>query len=78
MRFVENAETVIFTGPPGVGKTHLAISLGMEAIRAGYSVYFVTLSELADQVPRDRTDPRWAEKLRVMSYPKLLDRKSVV
>ena len=72
MRFVENAETVIFTGPPVVGKTHLAISLGMEAIRAGYSVYFVTLSELADQVPRDRTDPRWAEKLRVMSYPKLL------
>jgi DNA replication protein DnaC len=72
MRFVEGTESIIFTKPPWVGKTHLAISLGMEAIRAGYSVYFVTLSELADQVPRDRTDPRWSEKLRVMSHPRLL------
>lgn len=72
LRFVEEAETIIFTGPPGVGKTHLAIGLGMEAVRAGYSVYFITLSELADQVPRDRTDPKWNEKLRVMSHPRLL------
>ncbi len=72
LRFVEEAEVVLFTGPPGVGKTHLAIALGLEAIRAGYSVYFTTLSELADQVPRDRAHPRWAEKLRVLSYPRLL------
>ena len=72
MRFVERAEVVLFTGPPGVGKTHLAIGLGMEAIRVGYSVYFTTLSELADQVPRDRTHPKWIERLRVLSYPQLL------
>jgi len=72
MRFIEEAETLIFTGPPGVGKTHLAISLGMEAVRTGYSVYFITLSDLADQVPRDRADPKWDEKLRVMSHPRLL------
>jgi len=72
LRFVERADVVLLTGPPGVGKTHLAIGLGMEAIRAGYSVYFQTLSELADQVPRDRSDPKWAERLRVLSYPKLL------
>lgn len=72
MRFVEQADAILFTGPPGVGKTHLAIGLGLEAVRAGYSVYFVTLSELADQVPRDRTDPRWAERLRVLSHPRLL------
>jgi DNA replication protein DnaC len=72
MRFVEGAEVVLFTGPPGVGKTHLAIALGLEAIRVGYSVYFTTLSELADQVPRDRADPKWAERLRVLSHPRLL------
>ena len=72
LRFVEQADVVLFTGPPGVGKTHLAIGLGLEAVRVGYSVYFVTLSELADQVPKDRTDSRWLEKLRVLSHPKLL------
>lgn len=72
LRFVEQSDVVLFTGPPGVGKTHLAIGLGLEAVRVGYSVYFVTLSELADQVPKDRTDSRWAEKLRVLSHPKLL------
>jgi DNA replication protein DnaC len=72
LRFVERADVVLFTGPPGVGKTHLAIGLGMEAVRAGYSVYFLTLSELADQVPRDRAAPRWMERLRVLSYPRLL------
>ena len=72
LKFVEEAEVVILTGPPGVGKTHLAIGLGMEAIRVGYSVYFISLSELADQVPPDRTDPRWAEKLRALSSPRLL------
>jgi len=72
LKFVREAEVVIFAGPPGVGKTHLAIGLGMEAIRVGYSVYFITLSQLADQVPPDHTDPRWAEKLRVLSSPRLL------
>jgi DNA replication protein DnaC len=72
LRFVEQADVVLFTGPPGVGKTHLAIGLGLEAVRIGYSVYFITLSELADQIPKDRADSRWVEKLRVLSHPRLL------
>lgn len=72
LRFMAQAGVVILTGPPGVGKTHLAIGLGMEAIRAGYSAYFITLSELADQVPRERSDPKWGERLRVLSTPPLL------
>ena len=72
LKFVEEPGVIVFTGPPGVGKTHLAIGLGMEAIKAGYSVYFTTLSELADQVPPTRTDPRWRDKLRVLAAPRLL------
>lgn len=72
LRFVEQADVVLFTGPPGVGKTHLAIGLGLEAVKIGYSVYFITLSELADQIPKDRADSRWLEKLRVLSHPRLL------
>lgn len=46
LRFAYNAENIIFLGPPGVGKTHLAIAIGMEAIKAGMSVHFTTAHEL--------------------------------
>lgn len=42
MVFVAEAANIIFLGPPGVGKTHLAVALGLEAIRAGHGVYFIT------------------------------------
>jgi DNA replication protein DnaC len=47
LRFVQTATNVIFLGPPGVGKTHLASALAMAAIEAGYSAVFTTLSQLA-------------------------------
>jgi len=46
LRFLERHENVCLLGPPGVGKTHLAVSLGMEAIRQGFSVYFITMPDL--------------------------------
>lgn len=46
MCWLEQAYNVMFLGPPGVGKTHLAVGLGMAAIDAGYHVVFVTLEEL--------------------------------
>src|SRR5271156_3709434 len=50
LRFLERHENAVFLGPPGVGKTHLAVSLGMEAIRHGFSVYFVSLPDLLDRL----------------------------
>jgi DNA replication protein DnaC len=44
--FVDRRENVIFLGPPGVGKTHLAISLAIAAARSGQRVYYGTLADL--------------------------------
>ena len=46
--FIDNRENNIFIGPPGVGKTHLAIGLGLKAIESGYKVYFTTALELIE------------------------------
>jgi DNA replication protein DnaC len=47
LRFVQSATNVVFLGPPGVGKTHLASALALHAMEAGYSALFTTLSQLA-------------------------------
>jgi len=46
LAFVARKENVILLGPPGVGKTHLTVSLSMQALRAGLSVYYVALPQL--------------------------------
>ena len=54
MRFIHNTENLIFLGPPGVGKTHLAVSLGLEAIRNRLSVYYVNCHDLVNQLNKDK------------------------
>ncbi len=44
--WIERAYNVVFLGPPGVGKTHLAVALGIAAVTSGYKVSFVTMAEL--------------------------------
>lgn len=72
LRFLANGENVIFLGPPGVGKTHLAVALGMEAVTQGTNVYFVTVPELLDQLARDAQENRLSDRLRSLRHPTLL------
>jgi len=51
--WVRNAETVLIQGPPGVGKTHLAIGLGIKAVEQGFSVQYFRFDELLTELRRD-------------------------
>jgi DNA replication protein DnaC len=72
LRFLANGENVIFLGPPGVGKTHLAVALGMEAVANGHNVYFITLPELLDELARDVQENGLGERLVKLRVPTLL------
>lgn len=71
-RFVANATNVLLFGPPGVGKTHLAIGLGRAAVAVGYSVLFVTATELVAALDKAQSEGRLADKLGHYAKPKLL------
>jgi DNA replication protein DnaC len=72
LRFVYNAENVIFLGPPGVGKTHLAIALGMEAIRARFSVYYISAHNLMEQLTKANHERNLTKKLQTFCKCKVL------
>jgi DNA replication protein DnaC len=48
--FIRARENLILLGPPGVGKSHLAIALGIEAVKAGYNTLFTTMDDLANRM----------------------------
>jgi DNA replication protein DnaC len=70
--FLERAENVVLLGPPGVGKTHLAIALGIKAVEAGSSVLFLTLESLMGRLVRARHENRLERTLQQFAYPRLL------
>lgn len=72
LSFVERAHNVILLGPPGVGKTHLAIALGVKAVEAGYRVLFLTLESLLTRLSRARMENRVERQLQQFIYPKVL------
>lgn len=71
-RFVELGENVILLGPPGVGKTHLAVGLGLKAIQQGYRVLFTTAAALISTLSRAASEGRLEDKLKVYTVPRLL------
>ena len=71
-RFIANAENVLIFGPPGVGKTHLAIALGRAAVETGNSVLFVSATALLAALSRAETEGQLNERLAFYAKPKLL------
>lgn len=70
--FVTRAENVLLFGPPGVGKTHLAIALGRAVVEAGHSALFVTATTLLASLARAQAEGKLAEQVAFYAKPKLL------
>ena len=70
--FVERRESVLLCGPVGVGKTHVAQSLGHAACRAGFSVLFTKTSALLRDLAGGRADGSWEPRLRKYLQPNVL------
>lgn len=71
-RYLENATNVLLIGPPGLGKTHLAVGLARKAAEAGYRAYFTTAADLAARCHRAAIEGRWATTMRFFNGPGLL------
>ena len=70
--FVRKKENVAFIGPPGTGKTHLSIALGIKAISQGYNVLFTTVNEMLEELYISRADNSFKQKLKYYTKPDLL------
>lgn len=70
--FIEHGDNVIILGPPGVGKTHLSVALGLKAIEHGYRVLFASAAHLIAVLTKALTENRLEEKLKLFTTPRLL------
>ena len=70
--FIGRHEVVHFLGQPGTGKSHLALALGVEAVRAGHSVYFASLADIVASLARAEREGSLRERIRFLCRPQLL------
>ena len=70
--FIEHGENLVLLGPPGVGKTHLAVGLGLKAIERGYRVLFTTAAGMITTLTRAASEGRLEDRLKVYTVPRLL------
>lgn len=70
--FIEHGENIVILGPPGVGKTHLAVGLGMKAIESGYRVLFTTAAAMINSLTKAQSEGKLEERLKVYTVPRLL------
>jgi DNA replication protein DnaC len=71
-RYLAHGENIVLLGPPGVGKTHLAMALGLAAIGQGVGVYFLTVADLLDMVQRDAAAGKLSQRLQGLCKPHAL------
>jgi DNA replication protein DnaC len=71
-RWVANGDALLLLGPPGVGKTHLAVALGRKAIEHGYSVLFTPVTHMVASLAKAHNEGRLDDRLMHFSKPKLL------
>jgi DNA replication protein DnaC len=72
LAFIDRNEVVHPLGPPGTGKSHLAIALGVEAVRAGRSVYFSPLADIVAALARAEREGTLRERIRFLCRASLL------
>lgn len=70
--FITDATNIIFLGPPGIGKTHLSISLGIKAIEQGHAVYMIRAHDLLEDLRRAQDENRLDRRMKVYMSPKVL------
>ena len=70
--FIEHGENVVILGPPGVGKTHLSVSLGLKAIEHGYRVLFTTAANMITTLTKAVSEGKLEDKLKTYTVPRLL------
>ncbi len=72
LTFIADKSNVVFLGPPGVGKTMLAVALAVAACQAGYSIYYTTLDDLIRQLQLAEPAGRYPKKLQTYLRPSVL------
>ena len=72
LEFIDRHEVIHFVGQPGTGKSHLALALGVEAVKAGRSVYFAPLADIIDVLAKAEVEGRLRERIRFLCRTSLL------